>query len=1180
MSFLNKLKNPLLIAVVAFILVSVLLYLFGIIFRIPMIYRIGIIIFILLIIVIITLYIRMKEIQNAGQIEQSINSQADDQMHNVSPEKKAEIEQFKKQLEAAITSLKNSKLAKGKRGKAALYALPWYMLIGPSAAGKTTAIQNSGLEFPFGKEGFRGVGGTRNCDWFFSTKGIFLDTAGRYVTQSEDKPEWFAFLDILKKNRKRKPVNGVLIAINIDLIINSEKDQLFEHARNIRLRIDELIEKLGLNFPVYFIFTKCDLIRGFVEYYGDFSETERGQIWGATLTPKQQFDPDPKSVFEEEFKKLCDKLFEIRTVRLSEPLKREQRRNVFLFPFQFKSLMQKLSYLTGEVFQPNPYQDNPIFRGFYFTSGTQEGVPLDLAIREIAKQFNLPESADERSTPLSEAKTYFIKDLLNNVVIGDQKYVAGQTKSEAKNIHVSRTVTAAASFAALLLLCVFTLIGYNGSSTLLKKIAVTSKTFTGINWSGDLLNTFEKSDSLRSLIANIKNGSADESFIGFGMDRSSETLEILRKLYLRRSENFFNRTIYSDISRELNDYAGGKDLQAGEIYNILKAYLLLGDERERLDTLQFGFLTQEFTGLLRSRYLNLYPVAVSAEKDTLGKFFHNYVSYFVGQLKDKDVYAVKNDRLLINLVRNRIQYKPNAETIYARIVQNGSGQYSNDLTLEKAIGGRYSIMMNAGLKIPFIYTQTGWQSYIKNAIEEELKNPVRDDWVLGKTAAQTAGGYSFNSEEMKSNLLNLYLSDYIHTWIKFLQSIRYGNFETVPAASENLKLLSDPVNSPMSTVLKVFSDQLQIIPVIQPQDSAKRKPGEFISPDYLNKNILSEVNRYKTFVNGTQGGAPGSDLNAVIGQYAALGAVLESIKGGQDLTKDYAVKVLNRSAVELPTSVRTIRGAAYNLPELQNLFVEPVLLTWKSILSDASQYLNLEWKTKISDTFNKTLANYYPFKNNGSDAPIQDFKDFFRTPDGILWSFFNTELSPFINKGSWGVSKWEGYGIKISNNFITAMRKADQISGTLFKNGDMKILFKIKPQLPESNPVSGTKPIVEQVYLNLDGTENYYKMGAPFWSDYSWPGGKGTACARLNISVYGYGTSEMKSYDGEWALFKLFDEAAVFTGSSSSHYVFNWNFKKTGVYNIYVSYVVNAGSSKNPFASNFFGSFNLPDKIY
>jgi type VI secretion system protein ImpL len=92
-------------------------------------------------------------------------------------------------------------------------------------------------------------------------------------------------------------------------------------------------------------------------------------------------------------------------------LKREQRRKVFLFPFQFQSLQKKLAYLIGEVFQPNPYQDNPIFRGFYLTSGTQEGAPLDIAIREIAKQFNLPEKASDESEEIVEKKNYFIKDL-------------------------------------------------------------------------------------------------------------------------------------------------------------------------------------------------------------------------------------------------------------------------------------------------------------------------------------------------------------------------------------------------------------------------------------------------------------------------------------------------------------------------------------------------------------------------------------------------------------------------------------------------------------------------------------------------------------------------------------------------------------------------------------------------
>ena len=301
-AIINFIKNPSSIMAIAALLLVILILVLAPIFGLSFIVEMAIIIFIFLIVTILIMYKKMKDAQKANQIESSIGNSADDQMQNLSPEKKAEIEQFKKQLEAAITSLKNSKIANGKSGKAALYALPWYMIIGPSAAGKTTAIQNSGLEFPFGKEGFRGVGGTRNCDWFFSTKAIFLDTAGRYISQQDDRPEWISFLEVLRKNRKRKPVNGVIIAINIDEIINSDKDQIFEHAKNMRQRIDELIENLGVNFPVYFMFTKCDLIQGFVEYFGDFSEIERSQIWGTTFNTQQILAQDPKGIFESEFK--------------------------------------------------------------------------------------------------------------------------------------------------------------------------------------------------------------------------------------------------------------------------------------------------------------------------------------------------------------------------------------------------------------------------------------------------------------------------------------------------------------------------------------------------------------------------------------------------------------------------------------------------------------------------------------------------------------------------------------------------------------------------------------------------------------------------------------------------------------------------------------------------------------
>jgi type VI secretion system protein ImpL len=160
---------------------------------------------------------------------------------------------------------------------------------------------------------------------------------------------------------------------------------------------------------------------------------------------------------------------------------------------------------------------------------------------------------------------------------------------------------------------------------------------------------------------------------------------------------------------------------------------------------------------------------------------------------------------------------------------------------------------------------------------------------------------------------------------------------------------------------------------------------------------------------------------------------------------------------------------------------------------------------------------------------------------------------------------------------MNALKKANDISSTLFKTGDLSVAFKLKPQLPDSKSSTGLKPIVEQVNLYIDGVEEPYRMGSPFWKDYNWPGSKGTPGARLNISMRNLGT-DSKNYNGEWAFFKLLNDASISRGESSSMYNLNWFFAKNN-YDITVSYLLNAGSSRNPFSKNFFTSFNLPGKI-
>lgn len=1165
-----KSKN-ILLALGLVILIFLVIFL-GSIIRIPWIVRISIVVFILLVTIIIILFKKMKDAQKAGQIENSISSGSSDSQI-LSPEKRAEIEQFKKQLEAAITALKNSKLGRGKSGKAALYSLPWYMIIGPSAAGKTTAIQNSGLEFPYGKDSIKGVGGTRNCDWFFSTRAILLDTAGRYVSETEDRPEWVAFLETLKKNRKKKPINGVIVALNIDEIIKSDNNQLQEHAKNIRSRVDELISNLGVVFPVYFMFTKCDLIQGFVEYFGDFSEIERSQIWGATLNPQPNIEQNAKAVFENEFNKLADVIYKSRTIRLSNPLKREQRRKVFLFPYQFNSLKEKLTYLIGEVFQQNPYQDNPIFRGFYFTSGTQEGAPLDMAIRKIAQQFNLPPAPGEQFEEMMETKNYFIKDLLNDVVIGDQNYVVGQTAAIVKQDTLRRYITIGASAALLILMGLFFVFARSGSADALDKIQVSASSFSQLNWNGDLLRNFTQADSLREIIVKIEQGNFNESFFQLGLDRSEGTLEKLTQLYLKKTNPFFTQYVYNDIVTTLTNYSTGQEYSGEQIYNALKAYLLLGNERSKLDTVNQKFLINNFSKILQAKFINANSIASTVEKDSLGKLFTNYISFFVQKLSDAGIYSVKNDNTLLSLVRYKFQNKPSAESIYARMKDNGRNQFPAELTLSQLVQGKTGQIIQTESRMPYLFTLDGWYNYFDRAITEESKNPGKEDWVTGKSQSQQSYTYAYDSETIKNQLTDLYIKDFTQTWVQFLQSVHFSGFESIPFAANNLKLLSDPANSPLVILLKVFAEQSKIIANIK---AAVDTTNPYAA--YFSTASNSDIKRLRKFVNGPEDGSAPPDLNIVIMQYGMINGILEGLKGNPDLAKEYAAKVMNQQAVDFQASVKAIQSAVYNVPELQSLIMEPLNSTWKSTLSDATSSISAQWRSKVVDVFNRTLAKSFPFNDKGPDVPLQDFDEFFNPQTGVLWTFYNSELSSFIKKDDWKVNQQDGSGPNFSPELINALKKADEITSILYKGGSLNLSFKLKPQLPVSKTVADRKATVIQYYLNIDGVVDAYKMGAPYETVFSWPP-KSTSGTTFYITLNEFGTSDKKSYNGDWAFFRLLNDASISKGEGSSQIILNWNFAKQNLYDVTVGYILNAGSSKHPFSQNFFKSFKLPNSL-
>ncbi|MEJ1963376.1 MAG: type VI secretion system membrane subunit TssM [Gammaproteobacteria bacterium] len=279
-----------------------------------------------------------------------------------------------------------------------------------------------GLNFPlaqqFGKEALRGVGGTRNCDWWFTDKAILLDTAGRYTTQDSnaraDSAGWIAFLQLLRKFRSRQPINGVILAMSAsDLLVADDKERE-RHIAAIRARLDEIGRTLRIDVPVYVLVTKCDLVAGFTEFFDDLGQDARAQVWGTTFPIEATESGQAPEQFEKEFARLLERLQLHVLGRMERERDPRRRVGVLAFPQQMAAFGPLLGDLLKRVFSTTDFDSQILLRGVYFTSGTQEGTPVDRMLGAIARAFGVTSAVAPQAA--GRGKAYFIERLLKNVV--------------------------------------------------------------------------------------------------------------------------------------------------------------------------------------------------------------------------------------------------------------------------------------------------------------------------------------------------------------------------------------------------------------------------------------------------------------------------------------------------------------------------------------------------------------------------------------------------------------------------------------------------------------------------------------------------------------------------------------------------------------------------------------------
>lgn len=1131
----------------------------------------------------------------------------------------AELDEIKEKMQEALSSLKASHLGAGYRGNTALYALPWYMIIGPSATGKSTLFANSGLHFPYSNSNelhIQGFGGTRNCDWWFSDQAILIDTAGRYTTEQSENKEWLSFLSLLKKYRPKLPINGVMVAISVADVLTSDSEEIRQHVKLVRERIEELITQLGVIFPVYITFTKTDLISGFEPFFNDLTEKEREQVFGAYLLDiSEDQQNDPAEMFEVRMEELYQRLCEQRLSKVARERNEHRKQLILDFPNQFKSASTKLTEFVNLLFKANPYQEVPWFAGVYFTSGTQEGTPIERITNGVRDQFGavVVEQKQESIT-----QSYFINRVFNDVIFKLQDLTRGNRKKRLvgrwlKGLTVTSGLASIAAVTALLIT------SYTSNQLLLNQGEARVKAIVeaNVNKAKDeqklaaTLDLFEHYQSLNNYEKQLP------WYFIFGIYEGDETLTSVSQVLFNQLNQLITLPAEKQTLAQLKEFeaiwsADDADARAASrqaYYDALKLHLMLSAHPEHKDN---EFAKQQILSFI-SQHFN---IEIDAQADSpitsqLNDLVDLYLANISTDLENPgEILFWQNNETAVLNARNSLNTQPEAEPLYQQIISSFA-ERKKAIQLKQFMAAKNRDVLKSNFSIPYVYTNAGWQEYVYPEIKRISRLVFSGDWVMGTSneSGQNAVDEA-QADALAKAMRSYYFKDYGNTWFAFLNSIKVPTFRDLNDASINFARLSS-TDGPLIDLMTLVNDNIvvadkpsavsanndKIATILSgATDTAAKKvaKGKLAKqvaerPDFSQVSTVRAPELETRFADLRRFSQHDEDkqMSDYMSQYiSSLSSIHSDIKAMAASNEDDAQAMVfvqdllsgNSQYNALQSSWIIIESQTRALdPETKDtldvLFKAPLQSGIASIMAKARSQLNEEWENQVYTMYSNSIAGKYPFNLTGPDAAIADVSEFLNSETGVLWNFINSQLKPFmkVRRGVWEEKQWNGVGIGFNQELLDGLTKANKVTRSLFLNGSDAAGFNFQ-MMPV--PQKG----IRETYLGFSEQGYRYRNEPEEWRNFSWPG-RGAAEKAILYGLDNAGRRVTIEQDGPWALLKVLNEANV-KWIKGTEFLATWELVDKSEQSLTVQFSLKSGRNSGIFSKYMLTSFALPNSLF
>jgi len=1061
--------------------------------------------------------------------------------------------QLKKRFEEAIEALKKTR----KKGSANLYELPWYIIIGPPGAGKTTVLVNSGLNFPlaqkFGKEALRGVGGTRNCDWWFTDQAILLDTAGRYTTQDSnaraDAAGWSAFLQLLRKFRGRQPINGVILAMSAsDLLVQGERERE-QHVTALRERLDELGRNLKIEVPVYFLVTKCDLVAGFTEFFDELGQEARSQVWGVTFPIDATESGRAAGLFEGEFDRLIERLQQRVLGRMEGERDPRRRVGILSFPQQIATLKPLLNDLLKRVFTGSDFDHQVLLRGVYFTSGTQEGTPVDRMLGAIARTFGLTSAV--AAPPAGRGKAFFIERLLKDVIFNESG-LAGVNRRVQLGKIAAQSAAYIACVVVLVLGVLWLLLSYNRNAAYVDEVALSLQ---GLQAAGAAPAGTAPAAALARLDALRDVTGAAEKYQGHvpvsmraGLYRGRALGEEARDAYARELNAVLLPALRSSLEQAMQQSAGAPD----RLYQYLKAYLMLHDARHRsVELLQF---------MGQSAWRQMYSGdAATAQR---------VEEHFEQLLHGEHVSSIPINDLTVDQARAALSSARLPVLMYSSLQTTYQGdKRAIHLDVAAGIGAPLALVRRSGKPltdpIPAIYTRAVFNEINQTRKYELIRQFQADSWVFGDSA--------FDLRRIGTlwyDVLGVYEADYIREWDGLIKDVAIKSASSPAEFADILGIISGS-SSPLKGFLNLVStntDLLKPDTSLTGQATAALDKAADAALGPL-KQILgtppegaaqpgAKVSAYfekiRTLTDGPPGQAPIDQMLASLDQqHKRLQSTGSGV--GQQSALDPQVQAAVADAK------RSLDVLAKQLPGSLGSIVSEVASRSESIVTtQARGELSQRYSEQVFRECHELIEDRYPLNPKSPvDVALGDFGHVFGS-GGVFDTFFQMNLAPLVDtsRPKWA---WRAGAAAGPPWMLPEFQRAQRIRELYFAPGGKtpEARFNLSPDTLDAS--------VTRFTLDIEGQRFEYRHGPLQSLAVSWPGTTGQAA--FSFEDRGGGPIPGVTARGPWAWFRLLDQAHTVRDSETRYRV---TFTAAGKSMVVI---LEAPSIRNPFGSNEVAGF-------